>query len=275
MTRETLLSAIDMGLNRARQRQTHPDKWNEHIADAIEIALDIEQRMFGKQPHTPEPAEMPPPNPVSLADPEEISEAHPPQPGDAAPSVIIADEAALNAALNERSKSSDRPGVKLKSSLFMGGRQRARVGMEALTIWANQNFPRDLDVIPNGIEKKITLRLEVRPYPCVGDGRKNEFNSTVKVTYKHPNVSSDLEVGESICVGDVQESMPDVDAVIGRIRKQAQSLYASRPKMIEGRAERGPTLQEQFGQARATLQNKKFSANITVIDSEDTRLERK
>jgi hypothetical protein len=164
--------------------------------------------------------------------------------------------------------------------LFIGN--KLRIGMEGLAKWANQEFPRTIRVVPRGVDHEIELELAVKIFPMVGDGRDYEKESSIKITYRHPSLGPDMEVGISIRVADAQDSFPDVAECLERIKIQAVELYRQRPRYIESLAPTGPGLDGQYrsiphpssAKSKTEIHKQRANPAITFIDSEDTSLAR-
>lgn len=279
MNRSTLISAINMGLKRAAARGGNSA---ESVADAIEVAIELESSM--NPPATRKISQQEdnqdlPPNPVAIQtvaerDYLDPTRARPAEDPDMAPSpprpslVIPASEAELNQEIRDRRGES---GLKVRK-LFLG--TKLHVGLEDLMAWVARSFPATIRITPINVDHEIELVRNVAMFPMTGDNLKNEKESTVKVTYKHPGLGSDMEVGLPIRVGDAQEEFPPVKPMLDRLIANARELYKARPKYVESRAPTGPNLYEQHSMSKRVGTPGKGPAPIMFMDADDTSLSR-
>ena len=257
MTRDTMASAINMGIRRSAGKS--PEAVADSILLAIEMAMELEESMKGaglpassKQPLPPgpvldsEPMISPPPNPGAIQEdyaPVETEPIRHPVVPPLAPPKNLVTLATSDVDIDRAVREAPKPRVR---SVFMRGRG-AKIKLEDVMSWVVANFPGTIPVIPKGVEQQIVLNRKIYAVPCSGEGRTNEKESVAKIAYNHPKMDSTMEVGLGIRVGDVDEQgYPVVDDILARIKEQARELYKSRPPMIEGRAPSGPTLENAF-----------------------------
>jgi hypothetical protein len=288
MNRDTLISAITMGLKRAAARRA---PIAETVADTIELALQLERSMGRASAPTRidggsterDQAEGLPPNPEAIL--ESVEDDHYEDPSEAppAPDPDLSPEPPLIVLANERTALTSPAPLRVKK-LYAGN--KLRVGLQQLVDWANTTFPRKIQVLPKGMEHEIELELQVRPFPAQGNRRSFELDSMIKVVYmnpriapgvKSPGISSDVidatEVGVPVSVQSAQEGFPAMGPILDKVKAQAVEMWKVRPQQITGRVENVPELRAQFASAlNKHAKGKRSPDSITLIDDDDTSL---
>lgn len=278
MTRNTLKSAIKMGLSRSSGKPL------DGQIDSVLMAIELAMEMSGDSP--PVPAEVipkspgsdflpPPPSPESVVEasvievkPNVKEPEAPPPPVDNTPKLVVS--ASMRDIDSEVPKRKD---VKVRS-VFLGGSKK-RVKMMDVAQWCSQQFPATISVIPRDVDKEISLNRNIHSYPCSGESVGKETESIIKLIYKHPKMDQTMEVGVPIRVGDIEEKgWPDTQAIMAKIYDQAREMYRAREKYIEGAAPTSPPMDQSFRIAVNGIQNKGVAqerGSITFGEADDAK----
>lgn len=247
LDRQTLNSAIRMGVRKSEGKTS--TEVVQSVMDAIDIAMELNasyQEVLAAplQPTFSQPSpsqrvertleiEPPPPNMAAMT-------TEVPGPALEPSMIVMPTEGETSEAIADYSKKQE-----LRVRSMFVGKSKPKVTLMALMEWASIKFPMQIKIVPRGREEEITLDRSLYSIPFVGDNKNNERESTIKVSYKHPALSAEMECGKAIRVADVQEEFPNVPAFLEGIKDQARELYKVRPQRIEGFAPAGPDLSQQ------------------------------
>lgn len=241
MTREKLLSAIRVGLKRGTP---------ESIADAIEMALELELPAAPVQPDQARQREdlpLPPPvNPeaVEMSNVNVASQDIPYDIRQLAPMVTLATEADMRK-VAEIPKA--RVPVRIRSLLQgTAARKSGGLNIQQAIALLEARCPQVLRIIPDGRDQEYSLEKNVTFLPGIAAGRGRPIDM-VKVSYKHPAVEDKMEVSRSMVVSDMTEDF-DPTEILDQIAGEARHMYRPRPANIVPRQPPPPDLSYHIAQ---------------------------
>lgn len=259
MTRDKFLAAISVGMQQAKLAGSQ--KQMETLANALEMAFALDARATAAVP-TPaaivQPAE--PDNPYAgmespMGESPVIIETEPVQPQQ--PLVVAATEIPKNIAVFK-------PRSTGATQLNFGRPKRQQyISLDDAFAWCQNNFPPQIQIMPNGRKDLITLNRYVSKNILQGEEAGREKDSSIALTYKAETADSAGEVREFFRVGDMQGRVPDVDVVMGKIAELAKGVYAKRPSYIEGRAPQTEDLGTQLAMLNRQQGNRGKVADAT------------